>query len=129
VKIVDYNEERDKQFEAVVEAGKKTYVQKNRDYDNSIDLTYAVLEMLGYPGELSYVVRSLDKVFRVASLARKSEDERLVKNESMLDTLEDEGVYSFAMKRLLENKNEIGLETFVVNLLKEGAEKRRDRTK
>jgi hypothetical protein len=127
--MVDYNEERDKQFEAVVEAGKKTYVQKNRDYDNSIDLTYAVLEMLGYPGELSYVVRSLDKVFRVASLARKSEDERLVKNESMLDTLEDEGVYSFAMKRLLENKNEIGLETFVVNLLKEGAEKRRDRTK
>ncbi len=127
--MVDYNEERDKQFEAVVEAGKKTYAQKNRDYDNSIDLTYAVLEMLGYPGELSYVVRSLDKVFRVASLARKSEDERLVKNESMLDTLEDEGVYSFAMKRLLENKNEIGLETFVVNLLKEGAEKRRDRTK
>lgn len=93
--MVDYNEERDKQFEAVVEAGKKTY----------------------------------DKVFRVASLARKSEDERLVKNESMLDTLEDEGVYSFAMKRLLENKNEVGLEAFVVNLLKEGAEKRRDRTK
>ena len=47
--MVDYNEERDKQFEAVVEAGKKTYAQKNRDYDNSIDLTYAVLEMLGYP--------------------------------------------------------------------------------
>ena len=61
--MVDYNEERDKQFEAVVEAGKKTYAQKNRDYDNSIDLTYVVLEMLGYPGELSYVVRSLDKVF------------------------------------------------------------------
>ena len=58
-----------------------------------------------------------------------SRDERLVKNESMLDTLEDEGVYSFAMKRLLENKNEVGAETFVVNLLKEGAEKRRDRTK
>ena len=52
-----------------------------------------------------------------------------MKNESMLDTLEDEGVYSFAMKRLLENKNEVGLETFVANLLKEGAEKRRDRTK
>jgi len=127
--MTDYHKERDEQFEAVLKKAKKTYADKNRDYDNSIDLTYVVLEMLGYPGELGYVVRSLDKIFRVASLSRKSEEERRVKDESMLDTLMDEGVYSLAMRRLLECKNEMGFEAFVVKLLREGVEKRNDRIK
>lgn len=124
---MDYDVERDSEFKDVVKRASDMYSKKNRDYDNSIDLTYVVMEMLGYPGEVSYVVRSLDKIFRVASLARKSESERKVKDESMLDTLLDEGVYSLAMLRLLEKMNKEGKEKFVADLLIEGKSKIRKR--
>ena len=122
--MTDYHLERDEHFSEVVDKAKELYAAKNRDYDNSIDLTFIILEMLGYPGEISYVVRSLDKILRVASLARKTEEERLVKDESMLDTLRDEGVYSFAMYRLLESISGKGIEGFMRDLIVEGTMKR-----
>ncbi|WP_407391618.1 nucleotide modification associated domain-containing protein [Carnobacterium jeotgali] len=64
------------------------YVAKNSDYGDAFGETYKKL------GIISAVTRITDKVNRLQSLAVKSEEERMVKDESILDTLLDLTNYS-----------------------------------
>ena len=61
----------------------KTYEQKNHDYGNSFGETYKKL------GIISAITRISDKYNRICSLATKSAAERMVKDESIKDTLLD----------------------------------------
>lgn len=64
------------------------YAAKNHDYGDSFHSTYQKL------GIVSALTRISDKCERLLSLCGKSEDERLIKNESIEDTLLDLGNYS-----------------------------------
>ena len=64
------------------------YVAKNSDYGDAFGETYKKL------GIISAVTRITDKVNRLQSLATKSEEERMVKDESIIDTLLDLTNYS-----------------------------------
>lgn len=64
------------------------YVAKNSDYGDAFGETYKKL------GIISAVTRITDKVNRLQSLAAKSEEERMVKDESIIDTLLDLTNYS-----------------------------------
>ena len=63
------------------------YIAKNSDYGDAFGETYKKL------GIISAVTRITDKVNRLQSLATKSESERLVKDETILDTLKDAANY------------------------------------
>lgn len=70
------------------------YVAKNSDYGDAFGETYKKL------GIISAVTRITDKVNRLQSLAIKSDEERLVKDESIVDTLLD--LSNYAILTLIE---------------------------
>ncbi len=65
----------------------ETYKNKNADYGNSFGETFNKL------GIISAITRISDKYNRLVSLCTKSEEERKVKDESILDTLMDMANY------------------------------------
>ena len=70
------------------------YIAKNADYGDAFGETYKKL------GIVSAVTRITDKVNRLQSLATKSDEERLVKDESIIDTLKD--LSNYALMTLIE---------------------------
>lgn len=72
----------------------QTYQEKNADYGDSFSETYQKL------GIISAVTRISDKTNRLISLVGKSEAERLVKDESIQDTLMD--MANYAIMALME---------------------------
>ena len=62
-----------------------TYLQKNRDYGNSVDKTRLIL------GEKSDLVRMADKIHRIEQLALKQNEPKVA--ESIEDTILDLVVY------------------------------------
>lgn len=64
------------------------YKAKNADYGDSVHDTF-----LKY-GMLSFLVRMEDKISRLRSLTLKGKKEQRVKNESILDTLQDLANYA-----------------------------------
>ena len=72
----------------------QTYQEKNADYGDSFSETYQKL------GIISAVTRISDKTNRLISLAGKSEAERMVKDETLRDTLID--LAGYAVLTLLE---------------------------
>lgn len=64
------------------------YKAKNADYGDSVHDTF-----LKY-GLLSFLVRMEDKISRLRSLTLKGKKEQRVKNESILDTLQDLANYA-----------------------------------
>lgn len=72
----------------------QTYQAKNTDYGDSFSETYRKL------GIISAVTRISDKTNRLISLAGKPEAERLVKDESITDTLMD--MANYAILTLME---------------------------
>ena len=62
-----------------------TYLQKNRDYGNSVDKTRLIL------GEKAYLVRMADKIHRIEQLALKQNEPKVA--ESIEDTILDLVVY------------------------------------
>lgn len=75
------------------------YIAKNSDYGDAFGETYKKL------GIISAVTRITDKVNRLQSLATKSESERLVKDESIRDTLSD--LANYAILSLIEMDSNI----------------------
>lgn len=81
------------------------YIAKNSDYGDAFGETYKKL------GIISAVTRITDKVNRLQSLATKSESERLVKDESIVDSAKD--LANYAIMLLIEmgyeplKKNEV----------------------
>lgn len=65
----------------------ETYQKKNNDYGDSFGETFNKL------GIISAVTRISDKYNRLVSLCTKSEEERMVKDESIQDTLLDMANY------------------------------------
>lgn len=72
----------------------QTYQEKNTDYGDSFSETYQKL------GIISAVTRISDKTNRLISLAGKPEAERLVKDETLQDTLMD--MANYAILTLME---------------------------
>lgn len=72
----------------------QTYREKNADYGDSFGETYRKL------GIISAVTRISDKTNRLISLAGKPEAERMVKDESITDTLMD--MANYAILTLME---------------------------
>ena len=79
----------------------KVYEQKNTDYGNSFGDTFNKL------GIISAVTRISDKCNRLCSLATKSEEERLVKDESIKDTLLDLANYAIMTLIAIEDEKVI----------------------
>lgn len=84
------------------------YKAKNADYGDSVHDTF-----LKY-GLLSFLVRIEDKTSRLRSLTLKGKKEQRVKNESILDTLQDLANYAILAIIELEEqddtKNSEGIE-------------------
>lgn len=74
----------------------QTYQEKNADYGDSFGETYRKL------GIISAVTRISDKTNRLISLAGKTEAERMVKDESIADTLLDLANYAIMTLAELE---------------------------
>ena len=72
------------------------YKKKNSDYGNSFGETFEKL------GIISAITRISDKYNRLCSLATKSENERQVKDESIIDTLKDLANYAIMTAMELE---------------------------
>ena len=80
----------------------KVYESKNHDYGDSFGSTYTKL------GIISAVTRITDKYNRLVSLATKPKEERMVKDESLLDTLMDLCNYSLMTIMEIEQEKESG---------------------
>mgnify|MGYP004437495333 FL=1 len=77
------------------------YKAKNADYGDSVHETF-----LKY-GLLSFLVRMEDKISRLRSLTLKGKKEQRVKNESILDTLQDLANYAILAIIELEEQADI----------------------
>ena len=84
------------------------YKAKNADYGDSVHDTF-----LKY-GLLSFLVRMEDKISRLRSLTLKGKKEQRVKNESILDTLQDLANYAILaiieLEEQADTKNSEGIE-------------------
>ena len=84
------------------------YKAKNVDYGDSVHDTF-----LKY-GLLSFLVRMEDKISRLRSLTLKGKKEQRVKNESILDTLQDLANYAILaiieLEEQADTKNSEGIE-------------------
>ena len=84
------------------------YKAKNEDYGDSVHDTF-----LKY-GLLSFLVRMEDKISRLRSLTLKGKKEQRVKNESILDTLQDLANYAILaiieLEEQADTKNSEGIE-------------------
>ena len=78
----------------------EVYEKKNKDYGNSFEETYKRL------GIISAVTRIADKMSRLESLAKKPEEERLVKDESIKDTVLDMANYCIMLAMELERESD-----------------------
>ena len=78
----------------------EVYEKKNKDYGNSFEETYKRL------GIISAVTRIADKMSRLESLATKPEEERLVKDESIKDTVLDMANYCIMLAMELERESD-----------------------
>lgn len=78
----------------------EVYEKKNKDYGNSFEETYKRL------GIISAVTRIADKMSRLESLATKPEEERLVKDESIKDTVLDMANYCIMLAMELERERD-----------------------
>lgn len=87
------------QHRKICEELNKIYEQKNNDYGNSFGETFQKL------GIISAVTRITDKYNRLCSFATKSEADRMVKDESIEDTLLDMANYSIMCLLELRNRN------------------------
>ena len=76
----------------------KIYEQKNHDYGNSFGETFEKL------GIISAITRISDKYNRICSLTTKSKEERMVKDESIRDTLLD--LANYCMMTVIEMDGE-----------------------
>ena len=92
--------DRIKMHKELCEELNKTYEKKNHDYGNSFGETFDKL------GIISAVTRITDKYNRLVSLCTKSEKERMVKDETVEDTLLDMANYCImTVIELRKNKN------------------------
>lgn len=82
----------------------ETYKNKNSDYGNSFGETFNKL------GIVSAVTRISDKYNRLVSLCTKSEEERRVKDESIVDTLLDMANYCIMTVIELEKNKQCNCE-------------------
>lgn len=86
----------------------EVYKAKNADYGDSVHDTF-----LKY-GLLSFLVRMEDKISRLRSLTLKGKKEQRVKNESILDTLQDLANYAILaiieLEEQADTKNSEGIE-------------------
>ena len=84
------------------------YKAKNADYGDSVHDTF-----LKY-GLLSFLVRMEDKISRLRSLTLKGKKGQRVKNESILDTLQDLANYAILaiieLEEQADTKNSEGIE-------------------
>lgn len=84
------------------------YKAKNADYGDSVHDTF-----LKY-GLLSFLVRMEDKISRLRSLTLEGKKEQRVKNESILDTLQDLANYAILaiieLEEQADTKNSEGIE-------------------
>ena len=77
-----------------------TYARKNHDYGNSFGETYTKL------GIISAITRITDKYNRLVSLCTLPENERMVKDESISDTLLDMANYCIMTEMELRKEHE-----------------------
>lgn len=80
--------DKELRYTKIVKEMYEIYKAKNADYGDSVHDTF-----LKY-GLLSFLVRMEDKISRLRSLTLKGKKEQRVKNESILDTLQDLANYA-----------------------------------
>lgn len=93
-KVVPYDSVKVDKHLSICKQLNQTYQEKNADYGDSFSETYRKL------GIISAVTRISDKTNRLISLAGKPEAERMVKDETLRDTLID--LAGYAVLTLLE---------------------------
>ena len=93
-KVVPYDSVKVDKHLSICKQLNQTYQEKNADYGDSFSETYRKL------GIISAVTRISDKTNRLISLAGKTEAERMVKDETLRDTLID--LAGYAVLTLLE---------------------------
>jgi hypothetical protein len=95
-------------YTKIVKEMYEIYKAKNADYGDSVHDTF-----LKY-GLLSFLVRMEDKISRLRSLTLKGKKEQRVKNESILDTLQDLANYAILaiieLEEQADTKNSEGIE-------------------
>lgn len=82
----------------ICEGLNKVYINKNKDYGDSFGDMYREL------GIITAVTRIGDKFNRLKSLAKKSNEERCVKDETIRDTLLDMANYCIMTVIEMDNK-------------------------
>ena len=82
--------------------------RKNADYSAAENpySTFIVVEDIGIPAHMGVFVRMSDKWERIKNLLAKGEENRAVKEESLIDTARDLAVYSLIFVSLLKRKEE-----------------------
>ena len=82
--------------------------RKNADYskDNDPYSNFFVVEDIGIPAYTGVFVRMSDKWERLKNLLAKGEENRAVKEESLIDTARDLAVYSLIFVSLLKRKEQ-----------------------
>lgn len=98
-KVGDYIEKEKtepEKFADILKEMQDTFEKKNRDYGNSVSDTFDEF------GLVSYVVRIADKYSRLKTLSKSKE--RLVKDESIRDTLMDMSCYCILAIKDLDRK-------------------------
>jgi len=73
-------------FKELVQDMTDTFIKKNTDYGNSVDITYLMF------GESAQLIRLWDKLLRITQISLAQES--AVKSESVEDTLQDLAVYA-----------------------------------
>lgn len=100
--------DRGLRYTKIVNEMYEIYKAKNADYGDSVHDTF-----LKY-GLLSFLVRMEDKISRLRSLTLKGKKEQRVKNESILDTLQDLANYAILaiieLEEQADTKNSEGIE-------------------
>lgn len=100
--------EKGLRYTKIVNEMYEIYKAKNADYGDSVHDTF-----LKY-GLLSFLVRMEDKISRLRSLTLKGKKEQRVKNESILDTLQDLANYAILaiieLEEQADTKNSEGIE-------------------
>lgn len=83
-------------YQSVLQDMQTLFMEKNSDYGNSVHRTYEIF------GMTSYLVRISDKLNRAISLTSGSE--RMVKDETLYDTLVDLANYAAIAASELKQK-------------------------
>lgn len=100
--------DKELRYTKIVNEMYEIYKAKNADYGDSVHDTF-----LKY-GLLSFLVRMEDKISRLRSLTLKGKKEQRVKNESILDTLQDLANYAILaiieLEEQADTKNSEGIE-------------------